>query len=151
MKTLTNYFSIGVVSVSLLGLGFAADVTTQTTNSNTPMLPLQKPGMQKMHHGHFHFSNPFFNSLPGTWVIGLHQAKQLTPDQAKIVAEAAVILYGDGDMQVGSVTAVPDNNGHNNYQIQITNKSGQVLTTLTMKGTNGKIINNSSQVNSFFQ
>ncbi len=137
MKILTRYISFGVVSVSLVGFGFAAQTTMQTNNLNSPMLSLHKPCKDQRQ---FHCGHHFMHSFAGSWMMGLQHAKQLTADQAKIVAEAAVILYGDSSMQVGTVTTVPSGDGHQNYQIQIINTSGQVLTTLKMNGSNGAII-----------
>ncbi len=137
MKTITKYLTAGIITASIAGVVFADQTSaTQSVSQNEPMQTLFQP-----HFKH----NKFKHSFMGSWIVALHHVKQLTPAQAKIVAQAAVILYGDSNMQVGSVTAVSGNNGQQNYQIQITSTAGKKLTTLLMNGNNGKIMPNFQQ------
>jgi len=141
MKTLTKYIATGLVTVSLAGVAFAdvaKPMPLQPQNASPQMLKLQKP-KPPCHKGN-KFKRAFKHSFMGSWAMGLHGVKQLTPTEAKTVADAAVILYGDSSMKVGKITAVPAKKGHENYQVQITNQDGKILKTYTMSGINGKLM-----------
>lgn len=140
MKTFTNSIAAGITVLSLASVSLAAAMpnmpsTTPTASPSAAMMTTMP--MPQSQHCKF---QKYKHSFVGSWVIAFHQTKQLTAAQAKIVAQAAVILYGDSTMQVGTVTAVPGNNGQQNYQVQITNTAGNVLSTVLMNGRNGKII-----------
>jgi hypothetical protein len=145
MKTFTNSIAIGVIALTLSSVGFSAGMPNMTSTTpmgaagSNAMMPLSMPQFQACKF------QKYKHSFVGSWVNAFRQTKQLTADQAKIVAEAAVILYGDSTMQVGTVTAVPGNHGQQNYQIQITNTAGNVLSTVLMNGRNGKIIQPAQQ------
>src|SRR5665213_1336846 len=135
MKNLTKTIATGIFAVAFIGVVFADTMTTTPSDTKTAsMLPLHKAFFQP-----FNFQKSE-NDFTGSWFKALHHVKQLTSEQAKTVAQAAVILYGDSDMQVGNITAVAGEHGQQNYQIQITNTTGETLATLLMNGNNGKIL-----------
>ena len=133
MKTVTKYVTSGIIAVSLAGTGLAFTRTAQ-------LMPLQpqahSPQMLVLQKSR----QTFKHSFTGSWAIALHRTKQLTSAEAKTVADAAVILYGDSSMKVGKITAVPGKKDHQNYQVQITNQDGKVLNTFTMNGVNGNLM-----------
>lgn len=142
MKTFTNSIVAGIILVSLASVGLAATMPSTSSAATTsgtmmPTMPMPQFKLCKF--------QKYKHSFAGSWVTAFHQTKQLTVTQAKIVAQAAVILYGDSTMQVGTVTAVPGNNGQQNYQVQITNAAGNVLSTVMMNGHNGKIMQPAQQ------
>lgn len=140
MKMMTRYTLTGVTIISLLGIAIAEVGTQdplQTVNHSSQMLNLQKKQKYKCNEIH---NEQFKHSFSGSWIMALHHTKQLNPVEAKTVASAAVILYGDSNWKVGKITPIPSKNGQENYQVEITNQDGKVLNTFTMNGINGKIM-----------
>lgn len=125
-----------ILACSILSVAYAADQTDIATQpQHTAKMLLIRPAKDRnAFERHKNFAH--------SWHRALQQTKQLSLEQAKTVATAAVILYGDSNMQVGEITPVAAQHDLQNYQVQITNKEGKTLETVLMNGRNGRIIQN---------
>ncbi len=131
----TSILIVNVIfALSLLSVSYAADQidSVKQPQRTAKMLLITPVQHQKNAKHHKNFAH--------SWRHALQQMKQLSPDQAKIVAMAAVILYGDSDMRVGQITAVAADHGLQNYQVQILNKEGKIIESILMNGRSGRII-----------
>lgn len=68
--------------------------------------------------------------------LGLEQDKKLTKDDAKIIAQAALLVAGRRDLTVGNITPITKDD-HTFYHIDVTDQSGKVVRQLSLNGSTG--------------
>lgn len=82
----------------------------------------------------------------GSWQRALTPERIKTPAEAKTVAQAAIILFGNPqEMQVGNVKPMKLRYGGNGYQITIIDARGDTIKTLIMNAKNGRLHDMSMQ------
>lgn len=137
MKKIKSVMLIAVFSMTVGATCLAQTsdmLSLESSNNTVKPMKLIKPVAKNQCSSH-----KFRKSFARSWFMALRHTRQLTEAQAKIVAQAAVILYGDGSLSVGKVTPVKGQK-HENYQIQIVNNKTQVKNTILMNGINGSIM-----------
>lgn len=74
-----------------------------------------------------------------TWHKAMKGNKHFTADDAKVLTQAAILLYGNKDMQIKSITPVTSKRGKQFYRIEISSKNKPGVKTIMMNGANGKM------------
>lgn len=91
------------------------------------------------HHG-LHKGKHHRATLLKSWHRALGPDRVKTPAEAKTVAEAAIILFGNPqEMKVGEIKPMKLRHGNNGYQISIVDAKGATMKTLVMSAKNGSL------------
>ena len=72
------------------------------------------------------------------WQLGLHRNKQLTPENAKTITQAALLMKHRPYLQVGQIQQKMIHQ-RKMYLINIVNKNNKVVQTVVMNSSNGHI------------
>ena len=122
-----------------LSLLLPAMVATAQASTLTPAVKLIPPQQHKhiqilriipVHQGH---------TIEHSWLRALRPARHYTTDDARILAQAAILKYGEKTMKVGNIASVADAKGRQRYNILIIDKSNRVIKTLIMDPNNGLV------------
>ena len=98
------------------------------------------------HHHRFHHRGRMMrlivvpqHSLARSWRRALHVSKHFTTEQARTITESAILLYGNPNMQVGTIVPVKLRRGRHGYRIQILGKNGKLVKVVVMNAANGRV------------
>lgn len=137
MKTLLATVVLGAVTLGLYsGAGSAAD----NLSSSQAAAPTQVEAQgQAFHHRHWHHRCHMRGRHRNPWHLGLNRDKQLTTADAKVIAQAALLMRGHHDLQVGSIETKVTKHGFKFYVITIVNQSNQTVTRVVLNSKNGHL------------
>lgn len=115
----------------------AAALSINSQSSSNDMGQTNKKGMQNC--AHKKMKAKMMQERAGWFMerqLGLEQNKQLSKDDAKIIAQAALLIAGRKDLSVGTITQVAENN-KTFYHIDIVDKEGKVVSQTSLNGATG--------------
>ncbi len=123
--------AMSLIIPSVLASAHAGDNTSSLKLNqpcNTHILKLQKP-----HRGHRMLM------IEHSWNRALRPARNYSTDEARILAQAAIVKYGDKKLKVGEIASFSNPKGRKLYNIQIIGKDSKVMKTLIMNPHNGHV------------
>lgn len=138
LKTLVAITVLGAGTLSLYsGMGAAADsVSTKAVSpSNSNNMTALNPSAphHRFHHGMCRHQGK------SPWHLGLYHDKKLTESDARIIAQAALLMRGHHDLQVGTMETKITHHGHKLYIIDIVNQQNKSVTRVALNSKNGHI------------
>lgn len=132
LKTLVAVAVLGAATAGLYsGIGIAADDVNSLPMTVTPAHPPQFQHKMPMKWHRHHEKSP--------WHLGLNRNKHLTAADARVIAQAALLMRGHHDLQVGSLETKTMKNGFKFYVIDIVNTQNKTVSRVVLNSRNGHI------------
>lgn len=122
-----------------LSLMLPAMLATAHADNTTPALKLLTPNqaqqqrirnIKRKHHTH---------AIEASWRRALRPTRDYSTDDARILAQAGILKYGDKAMKVGDISSFNTPKGRHMYKIQILGKNKQMIRNLIMNPKNGRV------------
>lgn len=133
LKTLVAVAVLGAASAGLYsGAGVAAD----DVNVTKPM-PVTPAQPHHFHHRMWMKWHRHHEKSP--WHLGLNRDKHLTAADARVITQAALLMRGHHDLQVGSLETKTLKNGFKFYVIDIINSQNKTVSRVVLNSRNGHI------------
>lgn len=123
--------AMSLIIPSLAASAHASDNTKPlklTQPCNMKMLKLQKP-----HHGRRMLA------IEHSWNRALRPDRNYSTNDARILAQAAILKYGDKKVKVGDIAPFTNQKGRQRYAIQLIGKDNKVVKTLIMNPHTGHV------------
>jgi hypothetical protein len=132
LKTLVAVTVLGAATLGLYsGVGAAADNVSTTS----PAADTTQP-----HRFHHHLWMMHHHHAKSPWHLGLNRDKHLTESDARIITEAALLMRGHHDLQVGTtIETKMTKHGHKLYIIDIVNQQNKSVNRVVLNSMNGHI------------
>lgn len=142
-------FSISVLCISNIAIA-AADDTNGTVNQPGPSPltpfggPQGQPGGWSPEQQRMHMMRRYdtMNRTPSRvfpmWNLGLMQNKNLSADEARTIAEAALLMFNRRDLKIGDITP-KTMRGRDFYIIQIVDVKGNIASVVMLDKDTGII------------
>lgn len=133
LKSLIAVTVLGAATVGLYSSGIAADnAASQSVTATTAAVPTQPHRFHCSMWMHRHHGK-------GPWYLGLNRDKHLTEADARIITEAALLMRGHHNLQVGQIDTKITQHGRKFYLINIVNSSNKAVSRVVLNSKNGHI------------
>ena len=132
IKTFAAIAALGVATIGISSIGLGDN------NATTPPTPVAA-STTPTHTKHFSHCRYFHHRHHGIWNLGLYRNKHLTESDARIITQAALLMEGKHNQQVGEIQTKVSRRGNTFYLISIVNKENKVVRQVVLNSRSGRI------------
>ncbi len=120
------------------GLAFACSSALANPQANQTLFTPKHSG-HRMHQGFKSMHKRHRKPVTLTWHRALNSNKHLSKQDAKVLTQAAIILYGNKNTQITDITAGKGKKGRDVYFINLKNPQSDSIQKIIMNAANGRM------------